>query len=986
MTKSNSQVQVSILARLGSGFTSAFQAADRQMSQLGQHAQDLQRKIGDISAYRRQENALKESAAAYSQARKRAQELKAAIDKAGGDGNAVRQRMAQTAQAAKEAAAAMELAKAKALTMADAIAKTQKPTAEQRAALKAAKEEAKQAAAAYKATRDALAQLEKEERAANAALQKNKSELQQAQAEAKRLGATYQQARTRLAEMGRELQRNGVNASRLSGEYRRLQNELAQTNGKQAQAERSLQRQQQIVNGMRTAVSAMAGSWEKIKNVAAGTVAAGAFLQQPLKKALSYEEQLTYMADTAGAGKSAAEKLALQKQLSDSVENARQFSKGATREDVATALSTIIASGKFQGAEAMQVLPSVARTAFAGGANPEDIAKTAIAMKQFGIKDVGAEFDKILRAGQLGNFEMKDMAKYLPQQLALARAAGYTGKQGITDLLAFNQVAMTTAGTQDEAGNNVVNLLQKFSSREFSKAMADNVKVQKGDPTTTPDAKGKKKPPPPEFDWAQYAMRQREKGVGAVEAFGMILERQLAGNKQYQELQKRIAGAKTNEEKKATLEAMGSIAEGSELGKIIADRQALMAALAALYGKQQMKDIKEGIDKADGAVQQSAEFVGSQNFAKTKLLEGNVNRANESTYGEVGGALGGMLDKINGLTQEFPRLATAAYGAATALGAIAAAGIGAGIMGALGKGGGAAAGGGLLSRLFGSGAVPAATTVAAGGTAAAQGAAVAGAAAGAAASGGMLAKVANVAKGGAIMAGMGYATDAAAGALGAGGNKIDEKQDDENWSRMSTGQKVMSGAARGIEGIGSLLFLDNIVNSARASRIKSETEMLNGSPVAPAKQEPALKAGDTGKENVSTAQKINAAGQPQPQGAAGETKAVGTAKPDGKTDGKQAGPIQTPAQGNGATALAAANSNATNTASAAQEAAKAAQEAAKAATIKPNVNISNSYSVKVDVAQPGAVELGAQLDKALRDMQRKADAETRAKWIGSPAY
>ncbi|MFH4242913.1 hypothetical protein WAI99_22550, partial [Acinetobacter baumannii] len=82
-------------------------------------------------------------------------------------------------------------------------------------------------------------------------------------------------------------------------------------------------------------------------------------------------------------------------------------------------------------------------------------------------------------------------SKWLAQQMAAARVVGYSGEKGLVELVAMNQVAMKIAGTADEAGNNVVNLLAKLSSREFSKSISDAVIAQSGDPTKSD---GKKKP------------------------------------------------------------------------------------------------------------------------------------------------------------------------------------------------------------------------------------------------------------------------------------------------------------------------------------------------------------------------------------------------------------------------------------------------------------------------------------------------------------
>lgn len=78
---------------------------------------------------------------------------------------------------------------------------------------------------------------------------------------------------------------------------------------------------------------------------------------------------------------------------------------------------------------------------------------------------------------------------------------------------------------------------------------------------------------------------------------------------------------------------------------------------------------------------------------------------------------------------------------------------------------------------------------------------------------------------GLAMAG-GYATDAIAGAAGVGNRELDNSQDDKNWQMMTTLEKMESGLARGIEGLGKLFFLDNLANEAAAARIRDETEHL----------------------------------------------------------------------------------------------------------------------------------------------------------------
>lgn len=57
--------------------------------------------------------------------------------------------------------------------------------------------------------------------------------------------------------------------------------------------------------------------------------------------------------------------------------------------------------------------------------------------------------------------------------------------------------------------------------------------------------------------------------------------------------------------------------------------------------------------------------------------------------------------------------------------------------------------------------------------------------------------------------------------------KIDEAKDDANWNKMSFGEKIQSGFARGIEYVGSAVGFGNVAKEAEFERIKDETEYLN---------------------------------------------------------------------------------------------------------------------------------------------------------------
>lgn len=450
-------------------------------------------------------------------------------------------------------------------------------------------------------------------------------------------------------------------------------------------------------------------NWQKAVAIGGGALAAGAVVSNAMQKPRNYDQQLTYITATAtgGQGLSTAERLKSKETLNNYIKAAVR-NGGGTREDAAEAANALIASGKYDLNTVAPALNAATKTAFSTGADAKDAATLTVRMQDFGMTDIQEGHDIAVRGAQLGSFEYKDQAKWLAQQMAAAKATGYSGKNGFVELVAMNQVAMSTASTTDEGGNNLVNLLAKLSSRDFSKAVADAVENTDGLPTKA--VKNKKgKVVGQEFDWTTYSIAEREKGVYGVDAFVKLLERQLAGNSEYQNLQKRISASTNDEEKKSILEDMSNIASGSQLGEFLADRQALMAALAVYYKKDDLTKIKNDLPNAGGTVASEYDMVSQNDWAKDQAMNQEKLFAQSKAYDAISDSLGDFKDKVTDVARENEGLAASAYGAATALAAVAAAGV-AGTVLSGGKGGGvlskaggiARAGGGVLSAAIAS--------------------------------------------------------------------------------------------------------------------------------------------------------------------------------------------------------------------------------------------------------------------------------------------
>ena len=361
---------------------------------------------------------------------------------------------------------------------------------------------------------------------------------------------------------------------------------------------------------------------------------------------------------------------------------------GATREQVLEAANTLLASGQYDTRTLGQILPNTSKVAFASGANATDAASVAMQLQMFGIKDIKRGQDMAVRGGELGGFEYSDMAQWLSRQLPLAKNAGYAGEEGLKQIVLMNQLARRGAGTADEAGNNVVNLLAKLSTKEFADAIGDNIDIRQGDATRL---KGKGKKKTEVFDWETYALSERAKGVNKLDAFMKLLDREMANNGKYQKLKSDAQSAKTPQDAAMKFAAMADMLQGTKVGNILVDRQALQAALAYRNGSSDKERILSGLNGADGTVDGLAKLFSGDEWANYQTRQNEQMNINYQAYLNVNGVLKTFNTEMGGFMEKHSGLATAAYSAGVVLAGIGALTTVGSVLSRLG--GGAAAGG-----------------------------------------------------------------------------------------------------------------------------------------------------------------------------------------------------------------------------------------------------------------------------------------------------
>ncbi|MGX2968806.1 phage tail tape measure protein [Ursidibacter arcticus] len=551
-------------------------------------------------------------------------------------------------------------------------------------------------------------------RVLRATAQRTQQANQQITQSTQRSAQTQQAAITQTARVGEQAARTGVmSARRLATareglgirSEREIQREINRTIAQYSRLKRSgtltsrelARASEQARNRVRELNAEMGKTpmGQRVGNVArgvagvgAGVIAGSMVMTEPVRKSMDYDRSLAMVANTAFSERDAAGRIKGKDELSAAVKKAVEEG-GGTKEDALGALDQLLASGAVGADTAMKLLPTLQKGAVATGADTRDLSSIAIsAMQQFGIDEnqIGQVLDMAVAAGQAGNFELKDMARWLPQQMAAAKQMGLGGVDGLKTLLVANQQARVTAGTSDEAGNNLVNLLGKITSKETNERF-ENLEYT--------DQKGQKR----KINYLKSMEGYKAQGKDSMQAFMAIMDDVIGSNKNYQVLQEKLKTAKGEEQTKL-LDQMTNLVEGTAIGQIISDRQALMALLGIRNNVQLGKEVSKQIDGSKGAVDTSHEVIKSTNSYKTEDLKSTAEFAQMEGLKDFNDLLGQTSEQLSTYMKKYPELSALLTGLGTGVQALSVAAIAAaGSVALLGG----RRGGGLLPDIGGQG-------------------------------------------------------------------------------------------------------------------------------------------------------------------------------------------------------------------------------------------------------------------------------------------
>ncbi|MEY0017754.1 phage tail tape measure protein [Providencia rettgeri] len=403
-------------------------------------------------------------------------------------------------------------------------------------------------------------------------------------------------------------------------------------------------------------VSDIAGS---IAKAGGALVAGGMAVAPPVKKQMTYEQQLLGMANTAYEGEDFDGRLQGAKELDATIRNTiSQY--GGTKEDAAQALNDLLASGNFTGEDVKGLLPLIQQYSVAGNVSSADLASVAIALKRNYKIDTPEKlkraFDMAMKSGQKGSVEFPDLAKWLSQLLAASNSLGMEGLEDLGVLFSAIEAAPATAGSNDEAANNIKNLLLKLNSTDAANR-AKQIKV---------DGYG--------IDLSGTLINARKNGINPIDAALGLTDKIAEANPEYKKLQQKLdSGGLDDAERQRTTMAMAKILEGSALGQLIADQQALLGLVALRSQRKYMLDVRKDIFQqmnaapGEGEGDLSYKIMATGNQFKVQKAKEQSDFAEMDAVKPLSDSLGSLSEKFTDFSKEFPGLTTAVMGAKTGI-------------------------------------------------------------------------------------------------------------------------------------------------------------------------------------------------------------------------------------------------------------------------------------------------------------------------------
>lgn len=414
------------------------------------------------------------------------------------------------------------------------------------------------------------------------------------------------------------------------------------------------------VNDSMTRMQRFRAAGSTVAAVAGGLTAAGMIIKDPVQRQMAFERRNAEIANTAYKELSGPERIKKIPVINNAIRNAVRYG-GGTPEAAQDTLNALFA-GSLDEKTAMKILPDITRYASASGANPQDLAKIGIsAIKNFDIdpKDLPTVYDKSIRSGENGKYELADMASSLSLTLTKAKSIGMSGLGDFDKILALLQANAETAGDNSAASTNVNNLLDKITSADIQNTLK-NYKFR---------GKGGKA-----LGYIDYLAEQKTNGLSTPDIVMNAVSGIVSADKRVQKLRGEAKKYKGTDKENDILAAL-DIVVSSITSKIIADQQASTALKTNIMKREFIKEQIKGTENSVGAGAASFEVMSSTNDFKSQQFESEKMFSEQDAMKPIADLYGDLTSKLSDYAKEYPELTTAISGATTGIKAMTAAAV-----------------------------------------------------------------------------------------------------------------------------------------------------------------------------------------------------------------------------------------------------------------------------------------------------------------------
>lgn len=389
----------------------------------------------------------------------------------------------------------------------------------------------------------------------------------------KTLAGKHHTQRNELAQTRTKLREAGIETSRLAVHEKQLASNISKANDKlKVQQQRLLQLGEAAERAKKMHSGGMVAGAHGAA-LAYGGVRAMQGVGAAMQPGLELEARMRDISITGGLDRGQEAKLSAQVRA-----DAMTF--GQTTELISQGLGTLVANGITAQQDLSRYSGMLAKSSVASGAEVEDLSNLIVSLQRnLGLTSgqVSGALDSLAYAGKEGSFELRDMAKWMPQLAPMMAGLGVTGREAVDQLGAALQVARLGAGTSDEAANNLKNYLSKVVSQDTI-GNFDKVGI----------------------DLKKRLLQLQAQGVNPLQGSLRLITEYMG--KKGPEATKKLQAAMAIKDQEQQQAALAQLSSAYALGELFRDQQALAFIRPALMNAPEMQRIQQGASGANGAL------------------------------------------------------------------------------------------------------------------------------------------------------------------------------------------------------------------------------------------------------------------------------------------------------------------------------------------------------------------------------------------------